>query len=220
MTKERIKIALAGNPNSGKSTLFNALTGLRQKVGNYPGITVEKKTGICNLDEDIKAEIIDLPGTYSLYPKSIDERVAQQVICNKDNQAYPDITVVVADATNLRRSVFLITQIIDLKMNVVLALNMIDLSISKGVIIDVKKLSDQLKIPVIAINARKQEGIKNLKKAILKATSENTFEDFFSVKMLFKNPIEDTNKLRGANNDYASFLALCMQEMSGERKML
>ena len=219
MENKNIKVALAGNPNSGKTTLFNSLTGLRQKVGNYPGITVEKKTGSCNLDENTKAEIIDLPGTYSLYPKSIDERVAQQVICNKENEAYPEITVVVADATNLRRSIFLITQIIDLKMNVVLALNMIELSISKGLIIDVEKLSKELKIPVVAINARKQKGINKLKKATIQAREKQTNNTFFEVKKLFKNVIEDTNKLRGAGNDYASFLALCEQEMSGEEKL-
>ncbi len=219
MESNKIKIALAGNPNSGKTTLFNALTGLRQKVGNYPGITVEKKTGNSKLDETTDVEIIDLPGTYSLYPKSIDERVAQQVLCNKEDDSYPDITVVVADATNLRRSIFLLTQIIDLKMNVVLALNMIDISISKGIIIDVNHLSNKLQIPVVAINARKHEGINKLKKAIIHTRKEKINSFFFDIKLLFKDVIEDTNKIRGIENNYASFLALCMQEMSGEGKI-
>ena len=178
MSTTNIKVVLAGNPNSVKSTLFNALTGLRQKVGNYPGITVEKKTGICNLDSNLSAEITDVPGTYSLYPKSIDERVAQLAICNKKDESYPEITVVVADATNLRRSIFLITQIIDLKMKVVLALNMVDLSLQQGVIIDVSKLSHELNIPVVAINARKKEGIENLKKAIIDANSQEIKTSF------------------------------------------
>jgi ferrous iron transport protein B len=93
MNNKQVKIALAGNPNSGKTTLFNAFTGLKQKVGNYPGITVEKKTGKSTLPNDIVAEIIDLPGTYSLFPKSMDEQVAQQVLCNADDNDYPDVTV-------------------------------------------------------------------------------------------------------------------------------
>ena len=190
MNSTKIKVVLAGNPNSGKSTLFNALTGLRQKVGNYPGITVEKKTGSCNLDTNLSAEITDVPGAYSLYPKSIDERVAQLVICNKKDKDYPEVTVVVADATNLRRSIFLITQIIDLKMKVVLALNMVDLSLQQGVIIDVSSLSNRLNIPVVAINARKQEGIENLKKAIIEANSQEMATSFFDVSILFKKIIE------------------------------
>ncbi len=219
METAKIKVVLAGNPNSGKSTLFNSLTGLRQKVGNYPGITVEKKTGSCFLDEKTKAEITDVPGAYSLYPKSIDEKVAQQVICNKKDKDYPQVTVVVADATNLRRSIFLITQIIDLKMKVVLALNMVDLSLKQGIIIDVSKLSQQLQIPVVAINARKQEGIKKLKEAIIEANLQGTATSFFDVRTLFKNIIEETNTLRKSDNDYGSFLALCMQEVNSKNKL-
>ena len=140
MSVKSIKIALAGNPNSGKTTLFNALTGLKQKVGNYPGITVEKKSGKLNLFEDYKATVIDLPGTYSLFPKSIDEEVTQQVLCNTENIDYPDITLVIADASNLRRSIFLLTQIIDLNMNVVLALNMVDVATKKGLIVEEERV--------------------------------------------------------------------------------
>jgi ferrous iron transport protein B len=219
MNSTKIKVVLAGNPNSGKSTLFNALTGLRQKVGNYPGITVEKKTGSCNLDTNLSAEITDVPGAYSLYPKSIDERVAQLVICNKKDKDYPEVTVVVADATNLRRSIFLITQIIDLKMKVVLALNMVDLSLQQGVIIDVSSLSNRLNIPVVAINARKQEGIENLKKAIIEANSQEMATSFFDVSILFKKIIEGTNELRNSENDYGSFLALCLQDTNVDNKL-
>ena len=122
---QKMKIALVGNPNSGKSTLFNALTGLNQKTGNFPGVTVDKKSGFTKLNEFITAEFIDLPGTYSLYPKSIDEKVAVEILCNPDNQDHPDITIVVADASNLKRNLFLVSQIIDLKMPVILVLNMI-----------------------------------------------------------------------------------------------
>ena len=167
MSSKTLKIALAGNPNSGKTTLFNALTGLKQKVGNYPGITVEKKTGKAILSEKVLAEIIDLPGTYSLFPKSMDEQVAQQTLCNNDNEDYPDVTVVIADATNLRRSIFLLTQIIDLNMEVVLALNMVDIATKKGIVVDVNLLSRELGIPVVAINARKGKGIVALKEIII-----------------------------------------------------
>ena len=163
MSKKQIKIALAGNPNSGKTTLFNAFTGLKQKVGNYPGITVEKKSGKAKLSDKIYAEIIDLPGTYSLVPKSMDEQVAQQVLCNNIDEDYPDVTIVIADATNLRRSIFLLTQDIDLNMNVVLALNMVDIATKKGILFDVNLLSEELGIQVVAINARKGKGIESLK---------------------------------------------------------
>ena len=219
MNTTKIKVVLAGNPNSGKSTLFNALTGLRQKVGNYPGITVEKKTGNCNLDANTKVDITDTPGAYSLYPKSIDEKVTQEVICNKKDKDYPEVTVVVADATNLRRSIFLITQIIDLKMKVVLALNMVDLSLKQGIIIDVSKLSQVLNIPVVAINARKQEGIENLKKAIITANTQEEKPSFFDIKTLFKDIIEQTNFLRNSDNDYGSFLALCLQDINEDAKL-
>ena len=215
----KIKVVLAGNPNSGKSTLFNALTGLRQKVGNYPGITVEKKTGSCFLNQNTKAEITDVPGAYSLYPKSIDEKVAQEVICNKEDKSYPEVIVVVADATNLRRSIFLITQIIDLKMKVVLALNMVDLSLKQGIIINVSKLSQKLQISVVAINARKQDGIKNLKEAIIEANLQESVNSFFDIRTLFKNIIEETNDLRNSENVYGSFLALCMQEVNSKNKL-
>ena len=216
MSRMKVKIALAGNPNSGKTTLFNALTGLKQKVGNYPGITVEKKVGKAKFPKEIDAEIIDLPGTYSLFPKSMDEKVAQQILCNDEDVDYPDVTVVIADATNLRRSIFLLTQLIDLKMNVVLALNMVDIATKKGVIVNVDLLSKELGIQVVAINARKRKGIEILREAIINAVYKKPIKPFLSVRKLFKTVIERVNEIRGKENDYASFLALCKQEISGE----
>ena len=218
MSKNIIKIALAGNPNSGKTTLFNALTGLKQKVGNYPGITVEKKSGKSKLSDEISAEVIDLPGTYSLFPKSMDEEVAQQVLCNYDDEDYPDVTVVIADATNLRRSIFLLTQIIDLNMEVVLALNMVDIATKKGIIVDVDALSREIGIQVVAINARKGNGIDALKDTIIKTLNSKPKYPFLSVSKIFKGVIEKANIIRGAENDYASFMALCKQKLSGEEK--
>ena len=167
MSNKTVKIALAGNPNSGKSTLFNSLTGLNQQVGNYPGITVDKKTGTCNLSSNIKAEIIDLPGTYSLYPKSLDEKVSQDILCDITNSDYPEVTVIIADSSNLRKSLLLLSQIIDLKMKVVLALNMLDVSRDLGIVIDKDVLSEELGVPVVSINARKQKGLQDLKDTIL-----------------------------------------------------
>jgi len=218
VSKNIIKIALAGNPNSGKTTLFNAFTGLKQKVGNYPGITVEKKSGKSKLSDEISAEIIDLPGTYSLFPKSMDEEVAQQVLCNYDDEDYPDVTVVIADATNLRRSIFLLTQIIDLNMEVVLALNMVDIATKKGIIVNVDALSREIGIPVVAINARKGNGIDTLKKTIIKTLNSKPKIPFLSVSKIFKGVIEKANIIREVENDYASFMALCKQKLSGEEK--
>ncbi len=109
-----LKVALVGNPNSGKSTLFNALTGLNQKTGNFPGVTVDKKSGLAKLNNIVTVEFTDLPGTYSLYPKSLDERVAFEVLCDPNNENHPDVTIIVADASNLKRNLFLVSQIIDL----------------------------------------------------------------------------------------------------------
>lgn len=207
-----MKIALAGNPNSGKSTLFNSLTGLNQQVGNYPGITVDKKTGTCNLFSDIKAEIIDLPGTYSLYPKSLDEKVSQDILCDITNLDYPEVTVIIADSSNLRKSLLLLTQIIDLKMKVVLALNMLDISRDLGIVIDKDVLSEELGIPVVSINARKHEGLQNLKDTILDVSYPK--KTIFSVSTLFPVLIAEGNKIRGKENDYATFLSLCKQKLN------
>ena len=126
MEERTIKIALIGNPNTGKSSLFNQLTGLNQKVGNYPGITVDKKIGYFNLSDSIKAELIDLPGTYSLYPRSRDEELVMEVLSNPLNEHFPDLILVIADATNLRRNLLVFEQIKDLGLPTMLIVNMID----------------------------------------------------------------------------------------------
>ena len=207
MIKKNIKVALAGNPNSGKSTLFNALTGLNQSVGNYPGITVDKKLGNCKLDISTKAQIIDLPGAYSLYPKSLDEKVTQQILCNKENKDYPDVIVIVADSSNLRKSLLFLSQIIDLKREVILALNMLDISRNMGIVIDILQLADQLGINVVEINARKRTGIKELKDAILSVSFPK--KEILDIKEIFPDIIDRANIIRENNNNYASFLSLC-----------
>ncbi len=157
------KVALIGNPNSGKSSLFNQLTGLNQKVGNFPGVTVDKKTGYCQLSPTHKVQIIDLPGTYSLYPKSLDERVIIDLLYDPASHHFPDLVVVTADASNLKRNLLLYTQIADLRIPVVLALNMVDVAESEGVKIDVPGLHRELGVPIIPMNARKGVGVAALK---------------------------------------------------------
>ncbi len=164
--RSNINIALVGNPNSGKSSLFNVLTGLNQKVGNFPGVTVDKKTGISHISESCKATIIDLPGTYSLYPKRQDEWVSYKVLLNQDSSIQPEMIVLVADASNLRRNLLFCSQIVDLNIPVVIALSMMDLAKQKGIKIDIPGLERELGVPIVAINPRKNKGITALKKAI------------------------------------------------------
>jgi ferrous iron transport protein B len=166
MTKTKMKVALVGNPNSGKSTLFNRLTGLNQKIANLPGVTVEKKTGTCTVTHNGNVhefDIIDLPGTYSLYPKTPDEQVPFSVLCDPQNESHPDLTIIVADGTNLKRSLFLATQVLDLRKPSILVINMLDLVRKSGVTIDFEMLSAKLGIPVILANLLEGEGIAELK---------------------------------------------------------
>ena len=138
--KKSIKVALVGNPNTGKTSLFNVLTGLNQKVGNYPGITVDKKQGKCKLSEDISATIIDLPGTYSINPSSIDESIVFKTLIDKTNPDFPDIIIVVAEVDNLKRNLLLFSQIKDLEIPTLLAINMSDQMERKGISIDIDTL--------------------------------------------------------------------------------
>jgi len=162
----KLKIALAGKPNSGKSSLFNQLTGLNQKIGNFPGITVDKRTGSCQLNDHTQAEIIDLPGIYSLYPRTLDEKIVAEILADKKGLFYPDFVVLVADATNLKNCMLLLTQLIDLRLPTVLALNMVDLAAQSGQSIDIQELSSSLDLPVVMINARTGQGIDELKEIL------------------------------------------------------
>lgn len=162
-----LKVALIGNPNTGKTSLFNTLTGLNQKVGNYPGITVDKKTGKCKLSDTITAEIIDLPGTYSLNASSEDENIAVKVLSEKENDNYPDIVIVIADVENLKRNLLLYTQVKDLGLPTVLAINMQDIMVSKGISINIDALEKELNTKIILISTKKNVGISNLKEVML-----------------------------------------------------
>lgn len=169
------KIALVGNPNVGKSTIFNLLTGLNQKVGNYPGVTVDKKYGSFKLDQET-LEVVDLPGTYSLHPKTEDEQVVLNYLTGDTT---PDVVVVIADAINLHRNLLLFTQVYDLKIPVILVLNRIDLSLKDKEKISTEKLSSLLGgIPVVPLNAR-DGNIDALKSAISTFKSNETWQPFY-----------------------------------------
>ncbi|MBT8209801.1 MAG: ferrous iron transport protein B, partial [Eudoraea sp.] len=165
MTKS-INVALIGNPNTGKTSVFNQLTGLNQKVGNYPGITVEKKEGVCKLPRGVKAHILDLPGTYSLNTTSLDESVVVELLLNKNDKDYPDVAVVVSDVENLKRNLLLFTQIKDLKIPTLLVINMADRMPKKGITIDLSLLEEKLDTKIALVSTRKNKGIDRIKELI------------------------------------------------------
>jgi len=163
----KIKIVLAGNPNTGKTSLFNSLTGLNQKVGNYPGITVEKKQGEFKVTPDLKATLIDLPGTYSLHPSTLDEEVAVNILKEKEGPFFPDLVIVVTDVENLKRNLFLYTQIKDLGLPTILAINMVDKAKKKGIEINKEELERKLNTKIALISSADKTGINELKNIIV-----------------------------------------------------
>src|SRR6187402_93966 len=201
------KIALIGNPNSGKSSLFNTLTGLNQQVGNFPGVTVDKKTGASEIAPEITGNIIDLPGTYSLFPKRADEWVTYKILMQQDESIHPDILVVLVDASNLKRNLLFCSQIIDLKIPVVVALTMMDLARKKGLEIDLAGLERELGVPVVAVNPRKNKGIVQLKKAIAQ-TAGHLYKvpswDFIANKELAQEAIEAVQKQFPSLSNYGA----------------
>jgi len=212
--KAGIHIALVGNPNCGKSSLFNALTGLHQKVGNFPGVTVDKKTGSLTLGEH-PTTLIDLPGTYSFYPKREDEWVAYRVLMGVDLDMRTDVILLIADASNLKRNLLFCSQIIDLKIPVVLALTMNDLAAKKGIKIDIAGLQADLGIPVVAVDARKNKGLTELKNAligIIDTPRSKNQESFIDNKSLAPVAIDAFKKLYPTQSDYAALHYLMHHE--------
>ena len=167
MAAHTIKIALIGNPNVGKTSVFNQLTGLNQQVGNYPGITVERKQGSCRLPGNVKGTIIDLPGTYSLNASSIDENVVIELLLNRNDKDFPDVAVVVTDVENLKRNLLLFTQIKDLEIPTILVINMADRMTKKGITLNVPLLEEQLKTKIAVVSSRKGTGIDTIKELIV-----------------------------------------------------
>lgn len=215
MTEKNIHIALVGNPNSGKTSLFNALTGLNQKVGNFPGVTVDKKTGQTGLTSTVSANIIDLPGTYSLYPRRADEWVAYRVMMGVDEDIAPEMVLLVADASNLKRNLLFCSQIIDLKIPVVVALTMMDLANKKGIEIDVPGLERELGVPIIPVNPRKNKGISELKKTLAQ-TAQQQYQasqwDFIPNKDAAPAAIEGVQQMFPSLSNYASIHYLINHE--------
>ena len=171
MAEKTIKVALIGNPNTGKTSVFNQLTGLKQQVGNYPGITVEKKIGYCRLNETTRATILDLPGTYSLNASSIDENVVIELLLNRKDENFPDVVVVVSEVENLKRNLLLFTQIKDLEIPTILVINMSDRMKLKGIELDIPYLEAQLKTKIALTSSRKNIGIEEIKQRILEYES-------------------------------------------------
>ncbi len=163
MDNGQLIIALAGNPNAGKTTLFNALTGMRQKVANYSGVTVERKEGFWRFNGgENTARLIDLPGLYSLDATSLDEQIARDVLLGKvADLPKPDVLIAVVDATNLERNLYLVTQLLEFKIPVVIALTMIDTAEKQSLEIDTEKLTNLLKIPVVGVKAHKNKVSNN-----------------------------------------------------------
>ena len=203
---KQFNVALIGNPNTGKSTLFNALTGLNQKIGNFSGVTVERKTGKLELTENLTASLIDLPGTYSLYPRSADEHIALEILNSTKNPDYPNVVVVVVDATNLKRNLLLLTQLIDLQLPVVLALNMMDVAEQSGIEINVTLLAEKLGVPVVAVTARDFQGITALKDAIVQQFEQPTLpSSTIHIHGYAPEVIDEIKNYFHINNDYAAF---------------
>ena len=215
MSQRDLHIALVGNPNSGKSSIFNALTGLNQQVGNFPGVTVDKKTGNLRLPDATNTTLIDLPGTYSLYPRRADEWVAYKVLMGTDDSLTTDAVLLVADASNLKRNLLFCSQIIDLQIPVVMALTMNDIASSKGIKIDIAGLEKELGITIIAVNPRKNKGISELKKALQQLTVKlNTVSDkkFIDTKKLAPSAIDGIHQIVPGLSDYAAIHYLINHE--------
>ncbi|WKW45862.1 ferrous iron transport protein B [Myroides sp. JBRI-B21084] len=202
---KQLKIALIGNPNVGKTSVFNALTGLNQHVGNYPGVTVERKTGTFHLTNDTKANIVDLPGVYSINPNSKDEEIALNAIFDTQNNDFPDVVVLVAEVENLKRNLFLFSQVKDLGFPVILALNMADQMDKKGIFVDVPALENALHTKIVLLSARKNHGIDALKQAILNFNQpQNT--PFFDLKTVNENHFSTIEKVFPTKNLYKIWL--------------
>lgn len=213
-SKYNLQIALVGNPNTGKSSIFNRLTGLNQHVGNFPGVTVDKKQGTVQLPNNTTAQILDLPGIYSLYPSSLDEKIALDILLNVDTQTNPDfpqLIIYVIEASNLERNLLLFTQLADLQFKLIIALNMNDIAKNNFITLNIVALQKHLQVPIISVNGRTGEGINALKSAIIQEFNASvdtpTLPPFFNIEQqpntAFVAPIQ---QLLNINNTYKAAL--------------
>ena len=222
---KQLNVALIGNPNTGKTSVFNALTGLNQKVGNYPGVTVDKKQGVCKLSRGVKANILDLPGTYSLNASSLDENVVIELLLNKNDKDYPDVALIISDVETLKRNLLLFTQIKDLKIPTILVINMSDLMRRKGIALDIELLEEKLHTKIALVSTRKNNGMEGLKQLIenyktisIKPCLDTTIidEDYFkSLQKAFPN--QDIYKLWLVITQDANFGKISRQELDISR---
>lgn len=200
---QTLNIALIGNPNSGKSSVFNKLTGLQQKIGNFPGVTVDKKTGSLLLPDQREATLIDFPGTYSFYPTSKDERIVVQTFANPGDPNYPDAVIYIADVSKLEKHLLLFSQVRDLGIPLVLALNMADVAEREGLSLNLDQLSEDLGVPIVCISGRTGQGMEKLKAALSRLCEEEQpgpgVSDFF-------HPLNETE--RAVAESLRTFLSL------------
>jgi ferrous iron transport protein B len=207
------RVALVGNPNCGKSTLFNILTGLNQRTGNFPGVTVDKHTGsfrIKSSDETLKIELIDLPGTYSIFPKSMDEEVTCDVLLNAQHPDFPHQVMVVADATNMKRCLGLCTQIIDLGLPAILVVNMIDLARRRNIEIDLIRMAEWLGIPVVAVDSLNEKGYDDLRNVLFQKPLASE-KRFFTKESYYEQALIEFKTTQNCHEDYACFVKLTHQ---------
>ena len=222
---KQLNVALIGNPNTGKTSVFNALTGLNQKVGNYPGVTVDKKQGVCKLSRGVKANILDLPGTYSLNASSLDENVVIELLLNKNDKDYPDVALIISDVETLKRNLLLFTQIKDLKIPTILVINMSDLMRRKGIALDIELLEKKLHTKIALVSTRKNNGMEGLKQLIenyktisIEPCLDTTIIDenyFKSLQKAFPN--QDIYKLWLVITQDANFGKISRQELDISR---
>jgi len=213
MLSKKLHIGLLGNPNSGKSSLFNLLTGMRQKVGNFPGVTVEKKIGQVVLQNKVAYNVIDLPGAYSLYPRRSDEWVSYKQLMTPEENEGIDLAIVVVDASSLRRNLLYVSQVIDLKVPVIVALTMSDIAKKRGITIDIDGLSREMQVPIVAVNARTGKGVDQLKSTISQLMlNEQAGNDFFNIEELAKEAIEEIQKLIPNISNYSAIHHLINNE--------
>ncbi len=214
------KIALIGNPNCGKSSIFNLLTGLRQKVGNFPGVTVDKKVGVAKLNLEEEVEIIDFPGTYSIFPGSKDESIVVSTLIDRTDKNHPDAIVYIADVTKLEPQMLLLTQIIDLGIPVVLGLNMMDLAEKEGIQIDVGQLKKELGIEVVELSGRTGYNLSVLKSSmaqLLKNETVGNNKTFYHPGSNLKEIVAAVQNVHDEPNNYK---ALLLVHFGHQHKML